>query len=160
MDIRTPNELQKMYISSVPFISFRPCYLLLHSVQKCALLGFEVMSTLEDEYKCLAEWNIDGGHFFWVEVRSIGKSMCNDTAYSHRVSGSGGTLICYENNKSWDDHAEVMRFRPSEIGWQSFLMAAAKDNVPPTKLRAIVQHFVVENQSLGKLRPGFRFWHM
>ena len=38
------------------------------------LLGFETMSTWEDEYKCLAEWNIDGGHFFWVEVRSIGKS--------------------------------------------------------------------------------------
>ena len=39
------------------------------------LVGFETMSKLEDEYKFLAEWNIDGGHSFWVEVRSIGKSM-------------------------------------------------------------------------------------
>ena len=77
--------------------------------------------------------------------------MYSDTACSHRVSDRGGTLICYKNNKSWDDHAEVMRFWPSEIGWQSFLMAAAKDNVPPTKLRAIVQHFVVEKETRMKI---------
>ena len=42
--------------------------------------------------------------------------MYSDTACSHRVSDRGGTFICYKNNKSWDDHAEVMRFWPSEIG--------------------------------------------
>ena len=73
--------------------------------------------------------------------------MYNDNTYSHRVSGRSGTPIFYENNKSRDDHAEGMRLWPSEIGWQSLLMAAMKDNLPSTKLHAIVQHSVVEKQT-------------
>ena len=56
--------------------------------------------------------------------------------------------MCYENDKTRDDHAEGMRLRPSEVGWQSFLLATRKDNVSPRKIRAIIQilHHQYPNQ--------------
>ena len=36
-----------------------------------------------------------------------------------------------------------MRLHPSEVGWQSFLMATRKEIVSPRKLRAIIQYFIV-----------------
>lgn len=40
-----------------------------------------------------------------------------------------------------------MRLWPSEVGWQSFCIAAARDKVPQNKLRTIIMHFVVEKQT-------------
>ena len=63
--------------------------------------------------------------------------------YTHYSSGRQGILLCYENDKGRDDHAEGMRLHPSEVGWQSFLMATNEDRVSSTKLRAIIQHCIV-----------------
>ena len=68
----------------------------------------------EDENSGRSQWNVDLGHFRWIDVRSIGKKPYEDAAYSHRASGRSGTLICYENNNSRDDHAEGKRLWPSK----------------------------------------------
>ena len=49
------------------------------------------LSALEDEYETQSQGNIDKGHFFRVEERSIGKSFYDDAAYSHRANGRSGT---------------------------------------------------------------------
>lgn len=55
--------------------------------------------------------------------------------------------ICYENYKARRDHTEGLRLWPSEIDWQSFLMASADDNVPLSNLGVVVQNIDVEEQT-------------
>lgn len=55
--------------------------------------------------------------------------------------------ICYENYKARKDHTEGLRLWPSEIGWQSFMMASTDDNVPLSNLGVIVQDIDVEEQT-------------
>ena len=95
-----------------------------------------------DTWDDLKAWNINEHRLLWVEIRSIGKED-GDAAYIHYSSGRQGILLCYENHKDRDDHAEGMRLHPSEVGWQSFLMATNEDRVSSTKLRAIIQHCIV-----------------
>lgn len=76
----------------------------------------------EDTWEELEAWNINKHRLLWVEVRSIGKEDF-DAAYTHNSSGRQGILLCYQNHKDRDDHAEGMRLHPSEVGWQSSLMA-------------------------------------
>lgn len=51
---------------------------------------------------------INGNRSLWVEVRSIGKEY-SDAAYPHRSRGRQGILLCYEDVKYPDDHAEGMK---------------------------------------------------
>lgn len=56
------------------------------------------LDALGNTSKALREWNINGKHLLWVEVRSIGKEDEN-AAHSHRSCGHQGVLLCYENIK-------------------------------------------------------------
>ena len=61
---------------------------------------------------------------------------------SHQVNRCQSVLMCYENHKNNDDPIQEKRRWPSEIGWQSFLMAAAQNDVPPSNLKAIIREAV------------------
>ena len=47
--------------------------------------------------------------------RIIRESLDEDTAYSHRVNGRHGTLICYEKYHAGDDHTERLRLDTSDL---------------------------------------------
>ena len=40
-----------------------------------------------------------------MEIRIIGKSFSDDAAYSHHCNTQDGIIVCYEIDKTRDDHA-------------------------------------------------------
>ncbi|KAI9849461.1 MAG: hypothetical protein M1837_004081 [Sclerophora amabilis] len=93
----------------------------------------------------LSEWNVDPKGFIYVDVRSQRMKRAEDAIYSNQVNGRDGAILNNENFKDRDMNPEGQRLWPTEIIWQSFLLAAEKDE----KMKR-TEDAVYSNQFNGK----------
>ena len=78
----------------------------------------------------ISKWNLNASGQTFVEVYSPGREEY-DAAYSFHVSGRGGLLLVNEIHKSRDVNIGDRQLRPTEIGWQAYLIGAARDGASP-----------------------------
>ena len=76
----------------------------------------------------------------FVDVLSKGSSKNSDAIYSNWFNGKDGVIVCHENDKSRD--SDPPSLWPSEAIWQSFVMAADKEQTSPSELRYVFRHNV------------------
>ena len=107
----------------------------------------------------LKSMNVNPASMLWVDITS--KKKHSDTAYSHRANGRDGFLMIWENKKSNDVNELGKRLFPSEIGWQTFLMAAKEDGQKEgsTNIRVILNYFIVNEEVLQAIHWANRNSH-
>ena len=69
--------------------------------------------------------------------------------------------MVYENDKSRDFNEPSKRLYPSEVGWQTFMMATREDGprVYSTNIRAILNYYIINDEVLQVLYWGHRNSH-
>ena len=92
----------------------------------------------------LEVWKVDPLRFIYVDVESKG---ADDVAYRNRFNAKDGAILNIENIKERDKNPEGRRLWPSEAIWQSFLLAAKKEEVDPSNLRLIARHCIVNRST-------------
>jgi hypothetical protein len=94
---------------------------------------------LEDK---LREWNVGSDNFEFIEVSSFGPET--EPAYINWFNVREKCLLNWDNWKDKDLNADDAKLFPSEIIWQSYILAG--DKIPhfdPSSLRLIVRKSVV-----------------
>lgn len=94
----------------------------------------------------LAFWKINIEKLLWIDVTSRGKNS-TDTAYSHHVKARNGLLLTSEVDKDRDMNKPASQLKPSEVAWQSFVLGAAVDGVPSSRIRCLVMHCIVNENT-------------
>jgi hypothetical protein len=90
---------------------------------------------------------ISTSDWVYVEVKSFIAKKRESAPYCNHVDGGNGVLVCSENIKSRDENAPDDKLWPSEILWQSWVMAAKAQGSQPSDLHAIVRSMIVNEST-------------
>jgi hypothetical protein len=111
------------------------------------------MNATRDIQRALAGCGVSTSELVYVDVRSPGKSAYDDAAYTNHLDGKSGVIVCSENYKDRDDNAPGQKLWPSEILWQSWMMAVEAQRSRPSDLQVIVRFRVVNESTMSMI------WH-
>lgn len=103
--------------------------------------------------KALAGCGLSTSKLTYVEVKSSGRSNFEDAAYTNYLDAKSGVIVCSENYKHRDKNAPGQQLWPSEILWQSWMMAVKEQRSRLSDLKAVVR-FLVVNKSTKSV-----IWH-
>ncbi|PSS25248.1 hypothetical protein M430DRAFT_15974 [Amorphotheca resinae ATCC 22711] len=95
--------------------------------------------------RTLAGCGLSTSEMMYIDVRNIGKGEYDDAAYANHFDGRSGVVVCSENYKDRDENGLGQRLWPSEILWQSWLVAVKNRESKPSDLHAVVRFRVVNN---------------
>ncbi|KAF2187980.1 hypothetical protein K469DRAFT_475647, partial [Zopfia rhizophila CBS 207.26] len=103
--------------------------------------------------QALAGCGSSAGELVHIDVRSPSISMFDDAAYTNHLNGKSDIIVCSKNYKGRDENPPGQRLWPSEILWQSWMMAAEAQRSRLSDLQAIIR-FRVVNESTKSV-----IWH-
>lgn len=101
----------------------------------------------------LAGCGLDVGPLQFVEVWSPSQYRKGDFAYLNHFDTKGGIIVIDGQYKRRDTNGPDKRLPPSEVTWQSWVMAAEVDHADPGHLIAVAV-FKVVNESSKRV-----IWH-
>jgi hypothetical protein len=95
--------------------------------------------------RALAGCGLGTSEMVFVDVSSRGNE--NKVAYANNFDARSGVIVCNENFRNRDKNPPEEQLWPSEILWQSYMVAVQKKGLTASALRAIVRLVVINENS-------------
>ncbi|TAQ86128.1 hypothetical protein B7494_g5549 [Chlorociboria aeruginascens] len=106
------------------------------------------INTKRNIQTALAQCGLSTSEMIYIDIRNIGKGEYDDAAYANHFDGKSGVVVCSENYKGRDENGPGQRLWPSEILWQSWLVAVKKQKSKPSDLHVVVRFRVVNETTM------------
>ncbi len=99
-------------------------------------------------HKTLLDSNCGTKDFFYVDVQNKDDKDWSQTFYSNYSHGKDGVIVAAENFKELDKNVLGRTLFPSEVLWQSYLLATEKTGASPANPETGYQAFCREQVNL------------
>lgn len=90
----------------------------------------------------------------YVDVQNKGDKAWSRDFYSNHSHGNDGVIVAAENFKELDKNVSGKTLFPSEVLWQSYLIATEETGASPAKLKLVIRYCVVNEATLSIIRQA------
>lgn len=113
-----------------------------------------IMRAASSLHKIFLDSKCNTEGFLYVDVQNKGDQDWTIAFYSNHSHGSDGVIVAAENFKERDKNVSGKASFPSEVLWQSYLIATEETRASPANLKLIIRHFIVNEATLPIIRQA------
>ena len=113
-----------------------------------------VMGAIPSLHKTLLDSNCNTKGFVYVDVQNKCDKAWSRAFYSNHFHGNDGVIVAAENFKELDKNVSGKTLFPSEVLWQSYLIATEETGASPAKLKLVIRYCVVKEATLSIIRQA------
>lgn len=121
---------------------------------RCIKSKLGIMRAASSLHKIFLDSKCNTEGFLYVDVQNKGDQDWTIAFYSNHSHGSDGVIVATENFKERDKNVSGKASFPSEVLWQSYLIATEDTRASPANLKLIIRHFIVNEATLPIIRQA------